>query len=218
MNISISEEIRTLWPETALGVLQYEANVELSSPALLEVFEATIADLANQHELAAIAQLPHIASTRKAYKALGKSPHEYRNAAEAMLRRIVKQNGLYHINNVVEINNLISISSGYSIGSYDVSHLQGDLTLERAADGAHYEGIGKASVNIEHLPTLCDELGLFGNPTSDSQRAMIKPGHRKIISVFYGFDGKEDLQLWMEQFAKLLEQFCGAETIHLWTV
>ena len=74
MNISISEEIRTLWPETALGVLQYEANVELSSPALLEVFEATIADLANQHELAAIAQLPHIASTRKAYKALGKSP------------------------------------------------------------------------------------------------------------------------------------------------
>lgn len=44
-----------------------------------------------------------------------------------MLRRIVKSNGLYHINNVVEINNLISVSSGYSIGSYDVSQLQGDV-------------------------------------------------------------------------------------------
>lgn len=215
MQVTISEEVKTLWPETALGILRYTAVVEPSSPALLEVFESAIAELTSKHELATIAQIPHIASTRKAYKALGKSPHEYRNAAEAMLRRIVKQNGLYHINNVVEINNLISVSSGYSIGSYDVSQLQGDITLERAADGAHYEGIGKASVNIEHLPTLRDELGLFGNPTSDSQRAMINPGQREIISVLYGFDGKEDLQSWMDQFANLLKRFCGAETIEM---
>ncbi|MEI3361699.1 MAG: hypothetical protein V8R75_03485 [Oscillospiraceae bacterium] len=78
-----------------------------------------------------------------------------------MLRRIVKSNGLYHINNVVEINNLISVSSGYSIGSSVICAAQGDVILERAGEGVHYEGIGKASVNIEYLPTLCDALGPF---------------------------------------------------------
>ncbi len=46
-----------------------------------------------------------------------------------MLRRVVKQAGLYHINNVVEVNNLISISSGYAIGSYDLDQLQGQVVL-----------------------------------------------------------------------------------------
>ena len=57
-----------------------------------------------------------------------------------------------------------------------VDQLQGEVVLVRAADGAHYDGIGKSSVNIQHLPVLKDELGYFGSPTSDSQRAMIQPG------------------------------------------
>lgn len=218
MKISISEEIHARCPEAALGILQYDAEVTPSSPALLEVFETALQDLEKQYSLETIAQIPHIAATRKAYKALGKSPHEYRNAAEAMLRRIVKSNGLYHINNVVEINNLISVSSGYSIGSYDTSQLQGDVVLERAGEGVHYEGIGKASVNIEFLPTLCDDLGPFGNPTSDSQRAMIQNGRRNVISVLYAFDGAEGLRPWLEQFARLVKEWCGAESVTVWTV
>ena len=35
-----------------------------------------------------------------------------------MLRRIIKQKGLYQINNIVDINNYMSISSGYTVGSY----------------------------------------------------------------------------------------------------
>lgn len=35
-----------------------------------------------------------------------------------MLRRIVKGNGLYKINNVVEVNNIIFITTEYSVRSY----------------------------------------------------------------------------------------------------
>ena len=76
------------------------------------------------------------------------------DAAEAMLRRIVKGNGLYRINNVVDINNLISVSSGYSIGAYDMAQLEEFVQLRCAEDGCHYDGIGKSSVNIGHLPVL----------------------------------------------------------------
>lgn len=154
MNITIASDLKERVPEAALGVLRYQVQVEPSTEALLGAFEERISALAGQYTLETIVQNPHIAATRQAYKAPGKSPHEYRNAAEAMLRRIVKGNGLYRINNVVDINNLISVSSGYSIGAYDMAQLEEFVQLRCVEDGCHYDGIGKSSVNIGHLPVL----------------------------------------------------------------
>ena len=184
-----------------------------SSPQLLAQFDQTVASLAPQYTLDTIAKHPHIAATRQAYKALGASPHEHRNAAEAMLRRVVKQAGLYHINNVVEVNNLISISSGYAIGSYDLDQLQGQVVLACPPAGARYEGIGKGSLSIAHMPVLTDDLGPFGNPSSDSRRAMIQPGLRRVASVLYAFDGAEGLVPWMQAFEEALRTHCGVSSV-----
>lgn len=218
MDISITDTLRDICPGAALGVLHYHVNVEPSSPELLQAFDEAIERLSGQYRLEDIVKNGHIAAARNAYKALGKSPQSYRNAAEAMLRRIVKKSGLYHINNVVEINNFISVSSGYSIGSYDASGLRGNIELRRAEDGAHYAGIGKASVNIEHLPVLYDEEGPFGNPTSDSRRAMIREGEREVYSVLYSFDGTEGLKPWMKQFADMLRRYCSVGDIDEWII
>lgn len=209
MKISISDEVYSLSPRTALGVLSYRAMVESSSQEFLELFEITVATLSREYSIEEIAKNSHIISTRQAYKALGKSPQEYRNAAEAMLRRIVKGKGLYHINNIVDVNNLISITSGYSIGSYDTKQLKGDIELRRAENGSHYAGIGKDNVNIEYFPTLYDALGAFGNSSSDNRRAMIQLGERDIITVIYSFDGADELDYWMEKLSSYLTNYCG---------
>ena len=190
-------------------VLLYSAPVVDIYPVLLARFDSDSSELGPMYTLAAIAKMQHIASTREAYRALGKSPHEYSNAAEAMLRRLVKGSGLYRINNVVDINNLVSVSSGYSIGSYGISELHGPVTLRRAPEDTHYAGIGKDSVNIGFLPVLYDDEGPFGNPTSDSRRAMIREGSREIMSVVYSFDGADGLNEWLPRFRELLETFCG---------
>lgn len=93
MTFTISPAIKQCWPETALGLLLYQVQVAPSSPQLLAQFDQTVASLAQQYTLDTIAKHPHIAATRQAYKALGASPHEHRNAAEAMLRRVVKPGG-----------------------------------------------------------------------------------------------------------------------------
>ena len=87
MNITIAPDLKERVPAAGPGVLQYRVQVEPSTEALLGAFEERISALAGQYTLETIVQNPHIAATRQAYKALGKSPHEYRNAAEAMLRR-----------------------------------------------------------------------------------------------------------------------------------
>ncbi|WP_019850787.1 B3/4 domain-containing protein [Desulfitobacterium sp. PCE1] len=213
MQVQISHDLKERWDNVCLGVLIYSANVEGSSPQLVEFFQRTIDQLNNQYSMPEIADIPHVRSTRNAYKALGKSPSDYRNAAEAMLRRIVKSNGLYHINNVIDINNLMSVTTGYSIGSYDTEQLSELVELRRAPDGENYQGIGKEAVNIEHLPTLYDRLSAFGNPTSDSRRAMIQTGNRTIMTVIYSFDGKSDLQEVIDRYCELLRQYCCVEEI-----
>lgn len=218
MTFSIDSEIKSLCPNATLGILTYSVTVEKTSDSLLDKFNSTISELESKYVTEDIVKINHIHTTREAYKALGKSPSSYRNASEAMLRRIVKGKGLYNINNVVEINNIISVSSGYSIGSYDLSCVSENITLKRVPDGENYDGIGKSSVNIEHLPTLYDEEGPFGNPTSDSQRAMIKEGERKVASVIYSFDGSEDLEKWMEEFKGLLAEYTDAKGIDTFIV
>ena len=218
MQISVSPELLSVWPDAALGVLVYTAEVKASDEKQLADFEAALVRLAGEYQLDTVTKNPHVDATRRAYKALGKSPSEYRNSAEAMLRRIVKGSGLYHINNVIEVNNLISVESGYAIGSYDVEELQGEVTLVRAEDGAHYDGIGKSSVNIQHLPVLKDSLGYFGSPTSDSQRAMIKEGKHRVCSVIFAFDGKEAVAEWVDRFKEALDKYVQPEAVETFIV
>ncbi len=210
MKIKISEEVKALVPTCALGVIHYKALVEKSSDALTDYFNSVTEKIAAEHISKDIASFPHIKPTRAAYKALGKDPHKYRGAAEQMLRRVILKKGLYHVNNAVDINNIISITSGYSIGSYALSAISGDVTLMRAPEGTHYKGIGKDDYeyNVEFLPALFDDVGCFGNPSSDSQRTMLKNGIREVVFIFYAFDGKDGLDEWLDKTEELFKKYC----------
>ena len=114
--IQIDETISTAVPSAVLGVLTCSAVVAESSADLLADFDDTVKAMQDDYTLEKVAQNPHVAATRKAYKALGKDPLKYRNSAEAMLRRIANGNGLYRINNAVDINNMVSVASAVFTG------------------------------------------------------------------------------------------------------
>ncbi len=211
MQVRISDEVKSLIPTCTLGVLIYKATVEKSSDELITYFNSITEEISKRYESKDIADFKHIKPTRAAYKSLGKDPHKYRGAAEQMLRRVILRKGLYYVNNAVDINNIISISSGYSIGSYDVSAILGDVVLCRAPEGTHYKGIGKDDYeyNVEFLPALFDDLGCFGNPSSDSQRTMLKNGEREVLFIFYAFDGKEGLLEWLDETEQIFKQYCS---------
>ena len=118
--------------------------------------------------------------------------------------------GLYQINNVVEVNNLLSLDTGYSLGSYDLEKLEGDIVWKPAGEGVHYQGIGKEAVNIEFLPVLSDRQGFFGNPNSDSTRAMITPQTTQLLMCVFGFGGAQPLQPMLEQMCDALQTYCQA--------
>ncbi len=83
MRISISDEVRERCPKVSLGVLRYRVTVEKSCGLWLEVFDGKIKELEEKIVVGDIGSMPHIQSTRAAYKLLGRTP-----ISTAMQRRL----------------------------------------------------------------------------------------------------------------------------------
>lgn len=214
--ITINPSMKELWKDAILGCIQCKVKVKESPAALLEEIENFSAEL--QAKIEKVPDIPKrekIADTRSAYKAFGKEPSRYRNSAEAMCRRIIQGKGLYQINNVVECNNLFSIRTGYSLGAYDVSKIDGPIVWQVAPEGAHYKGIGKEQINVEFLPVFTDDQGPFGNPTSDSTRTRITEEAEEILMVIFGFSGTDGMDKALDELVKLLEAYCEATDVEV---
>ena len=210
VNITIDPQLKKVWQQAALGCVQCRVVVQPSSRQLLEAIDVVCRRLMDSMSIEQIKTREHIAQTRACCKALGKDVKRYRNSAEALNRRVLQGKGLYQINNVVEVNNLLSLDTGYSLGSYDLEKLEGDIVWKPAGEGVHYQGIGKEAVNIEFLPVLSDRQGFFGNPNSDSTRAMITPQTTQLLMCVFGFGGAQPLQPILEQMCDALQTYCQA--------
>ncbi len=193
-----------------LGILSFKCVIKDSDINLNSLIERETEKILNEWQTDTITTRKHIASTRKAYKLCGKDPSRYRPSADSLMRRILKGNNLYMVNNVVDILNLVSLQTGFSIGGYDADKIDGSVVFDIGNKDEVYNGIGRGKLNIENLPVLRDNIGSFGSPTSDSERTMIQETAMNILFVFFDFSVSENLGNWLETTKELLMEYCGA--------
>jgi DNA/RNA-binding domain of Phe-tRNA-synthetase-like protein len=216
--INISSAIQQKCPSLQLGCLQMEVSVHPSSAELLAIIQQGTDLLATQLQIEDISQRKHIQQTRLAYKALGKKPGRYRPSAEALLRRVVTNKGLYQINNVVDILNYISVRSGFSIGGYDLDQISGSPELTIGIPNEPYAAIARGQLNVGNLPVLRDDLGAFGSPTSDSTRTSVTEHTQQFLMIFFDFGNSNNLSDWLNQTAEVFKLHADADKIETWLV
>ena len=213
MKIIISEEIKQRCPEMmGAAVLARVRNTE-TNEALWQEIDRFIADYRQRYTTESIKLMPSIEATREAYKRCGKDPSRYRPSGEALVRRTLKGNDLYHVSTLVDLINLASIAYGYSIGGFDAERIQGDtLTLGIGREGEPYEGIGRGALNIEGLPVYRDSQGGIGTPTSDHERTKITLGTTHLLSIVNGYDGNRENTLRCAQYIQqLLSRYADSD-------
>ena len=146
--------------------------------------DAPLRDAAARMRLAA--ESPDItAAVRTMYKRVGIDPTKTRPSSEALLRRVRRGDELPRVNSLVDIINWCSLESQLSFGLYDLDRIQGDVTLRLGRDGESYPGIRKDAVHVAGRLTLADDLGPFGNPTSDSARTMVTTATTRALVVIF---------------------------------
>jgi len=126
-----------------------------------------------------------IAAVRTMYKRVGIDPTKTRPSSEALLRRVRRGDELPQINSLVDIINWCSLETQLPYGLYDLGAIQGGVTLRLGQPGEEYEGIRKAAVHVAGRLTLADDVGPFGNPTSDSARTMVTTETRRALVVIF---------------------------------
>lgn len=190
MKICINETISSVLPN--FNVLAMEMDVEVSNSDVIEkLIVDTENDIEKRYSLEDVLKIPFIKDARDAYKALGKDPSRYRLACESLLRRIVKGNKLYRINNLVDAGNILSIELKRSTAVLDFDKIVGDICIRLGNENDVYEGIGRGIINVSNIPLYCDSLGPFGSPTSDTPRTMVTENTKKILLIIICFSSEE---------------------------
>lgn len=81
-----------------------------------------------------LSEVPSLNAWRRAFRAFGVDPTQYRSAAEALLRRITKGDDLPTINALVDVANLVSVRHALPVAIFDTRAIEGG-TLVRVAGG-----------------------------------------------------------------------------------
>jgi len=109
-----------------------------------------------------VAELPHIAAWREAYRAFGAKPQRTRNSLEALTRRA--ERGLPRVNALTDIYNAISVLHQIPLGGEDFHRYDGPARLIRATGDEPFDTTANGETVIEHPESgevvWCDGTGV----------------------------------------------------------
>ena len=128
---------------------------------------------------------PVVSSVRRMYRRIGWEPTRYRPSSEAMIRRILKKNPLYRINNAVDLGNVTSARFHLPMGLYDSEKIDRIITFDVGKEDETYQGLSIDLIHAHGKLILRDNNGIFGNPTADSRRTCIDSHTRDILAIFF---------------------------------
>jgi len=185
-NISFAEIIRTKIPKLQLGMI-YASGVKVTRNSSLVAAEYhELSDFIKQKfKEKAPSSDKIVSAVRRMYRRIGWEPTRYRPSSEAMIRRIIKNIGLYNISNMVDLGNVASTRFHLPMGLYDVDKIIGTITIDVGREGESYQGISKDLIHAAGKMILRDEEGIFGNPTADSKRTRLTANTGNVLAIFF---------------------------------
>lgn len=111
-------------------------------PGLRDEYQAEQRAAAERLSSTALADLPSIVAWRRAFTRFGAKPTQYRNAAEALLRRLDKHGDIPSISTLVDLGNLVSIRYAMPVAVFDRADIAGGITVRFAHGDERFTDLG----------------------------------------------------------------------------
>lgn len=186
LEIQVSSELSRRVPQFIAGVIHYR-NIKVGpSPQMLkgrlQLFQESIYIELDKKN---VTDFPGIKEWRQIFKQAGKDPNRYRHSAEALYRRIKKQNYLQPIHSAIDLNNFFSLQYEVPIGIYDSEQLEGDIQFKIGTSEESYLGLNGRTNSLENFIITADKRGPFGSPFVDSERTAVSTETKSALQVIY---------------------------------
>lgn len=214
IKINIGKDILEVCPDFKMAAINCKVKNSSYNKDLWDEINEFTYYFTQHYKMEEIKNRTAIEATRMVYKKLGKDPNRYRPSGEALCRRLIKGQGLYQIDTLVDLINLVSLKTGYSIGGFDADKISGNIVLGVGKADEPFEAIGRGMMNIEGLPVYRDSIGGIGNPSSDEERTKITADTTHLLMLINGYSGLEGLNEAVEYSISLLKKYAYANTIN----
>ena len=212
MKINISEELINKLPE--FTVIGYTLTVDNNKTIEVDqLIQETKIKYQNFVELTDVVKIPKIKVSRDGYKKLGKDPSHTRLACEALLRRVIKGDDLYRLGDIIDLGNILSIETMRSVCVVDLDKLDGNVNIRIGNKEDLYYGINRGQINVDKIPLYTDNLGPFGNPTSDTDRTKVTSSTQNILIMIICFN-HDDLDKDEALMLSLYQKYANARNIN----
>jgi len=140
--LTIDEALQDRFPGLAAQIIRFKGvNVKRESPELEEYKQEVYKETQAKWEVEKLRDDPEFRAYRDFFWKLGIDPTKNRPAAEALIRRVLRDNPIPLISTWVDAYNLVSITTAIPIASFDIDLLEGDLLMREAKAGEQFLGI-----------------------------------------------------------------------------
>jgi DNA/RNA-binding domain of Phe-tRNA-synthetase-like protein len=186
MQLQLDDSLRNRIAGVTFGMVTIQGvTVSERNDRLWSHIETLSQRLASEFTLERLAGNAHIAAVRGLQKSFGFDPTRYRPSSEALLRRVLKGQGLHQVNSAVDVNNLCSLEWLLPMCIYDLRNVKGRARVRIGEPGEQYPGIGRQMFQAENKVIIADESGIMGSTVSDSERTKVTTATTDILLAIY---------------------------------
>ncbi|ANU12446.1 hypothetical protein B481_0013 [Planococcus halocryophilus Or1] len=186
MKLTIDPQIKETLSDFKIGVIHYNNITVSDSPQMLkgrlQLFQEQLYFELEDKEFT---DFPGLLEWQLIWKALGADPSRYRPSAEALYRRIKKQNYLSVVDSAVDMNSFLSLQYEIPLGLYDADKVEGDIEIAVGTNADRYEGLNNRINTLTGILVSKDAQGAFGSPYVDSKRTAVTEQTKNAVHIFY---------------------------------
>ena len=216
MKFFVTKDVFDKLPDAQFGLVSVkDANNKGSVPEIDAMLQESIKSCEAHYEGKKVKNEPEIVPYREAFRAIGINPNRYMCAAEALMTRIAKGQGMHSVNPIVDLGNAVSLKYIIPIGAHDLDTMEGSFGVRMSEEGDTFLPFGAterepvepgevvyASGNKVRTRRWTWRQGEEGKLTEDSSY---------VLFIVDGFDSNLDGVLEARaELAELAEKYLGA--------
>jgi DNA/RNA-binding domain of Phe-tRNA-synthetase-like protein len=215
--LRVTPDLFDLFPDTILGVVVVHGIDNTGEDdAIVEGLRREEERVRERLAGVQIAEHPHLAPWREAYRKFGARPKDYPSSIENLVRRVLKGQSLPRINPLVDLYNTISLRHLVPAGGEDLDRIEGDVRLAIATDGeAPVRLLGEPEARPPKAGEVIykDDLGAICRRWNwkEADRTKLTPATRNAVLVIEGLPpvGRDLVTRAAEELAELVRTHCG---------
>ncbi|GEM_PF-134341 len=143
----ISQSLFNQFPQLQVGIILLPQVDNVKPNTKIQSLLANIqAELKTKYNVKDLETLPNITLWREAYSFFGAKPKKYKSSVEALLTRVLENNMISSINNLVDAYNYISLKYQLPLGADDLSNVTDDIKLTFADGTEQFQALGTTEI------------------------------------------------------------------------